>query len=214
MAIAQHPIRHGVELRRHHQGNPGFEDQSRQGAAKLRRGDADDGQLLAIHADSGADHAGVGAETPLPEAVADDGNRIAALLIAVLLGREESAGSGFYSQHGKIVSRYEFAPDPLGMVFVADAQGIGFGDGEAGEQFQMVAVILVVGIGASHELAVGRLALKGQELAAVGDARDGAQQYGVDPTENGGAGRYADRQGEHGDQGEARVLERHTEAEA
>ena len=172
------------------------------------------GQLLAVDPYRAANHAGVGAETPLPEAVADDGNRIAALLIAVLLGREEPAGRRLYAQYGKIVSRYEFAPDALRMVLVADAQRIGLGDGETGQKFQMVAVILVVGIRAPHELAVGRLTLKGQQLVAVADARDRPQQHRVDPTENGGACRDADRQREHGDQGEARVLERHPEAEA
>src|SRR6185369_8150983 len=113
MAIAEHPIRHGVELRRHHEGNPGLEGQPGQGAAKLGRGYADDGQLLAVDPYPAADHAGVGAEAPLPQAVADDGYGIAALLVAEFLGREESAGGRLYAQYGKIVSRYEFAPDAL-----------------------------------------------------------------------------------------------------
>src|ERR1035441_240215 len=117
MAVAQHPLRHGVELWRHHQGNPDLERQTWQGAAKLRRCHADNGKLLPVDANCAADRTRGGAETPFPKAVADHGHRIAALLVAVLFGREEPAKGRLDPQHGKIVSRHQFAPNALRMVF-------------------------------------------------------------------------------------------------
>ena len=213
VAVPQHPVRHGVELRRHHQRNPGFERQPRHAAAKLRRSHADHRQLLPVHAQCAADRARVAAESPLPKAVADHGHRIAALLIAVLLGREEPSGGWLHAQHGKVVSGYQFAPDPFGTILIADTQRIGLCHGEPGQQFQVVPVILVIGIRTGHELAVGRQALQRQQLVPVRDPWNRPHQHHVDPTENRRAGRDAYRQRQHRDQREARALEKHPESE-
>jgi hypothetical protein len=151
-------------------------------------------------------------EPSFPEALADHGHRVSALLVAVLFGGEEPAEDWPDAEHGEVIPGDQLAADALGMLVVAEAHRFRPRYGQAGEQLQVVAVIAVVGVGDGQVVAVGRDALERYQLIAVGDAGDGVHQRGVDPTEHGGVGGDADGQREHRDQGEAGASPGHAKA--
>jgi hypothetical protein len=72
---------------------------------------------LAVEQEVAADDAGVLAEAPLPEAVADDGDTAAAG--RVLRGREAAARGGADAEEREEVGRHAEGGQPLGLAAVA-----------------------------------------------------------------------------------------------
>jgi hypothetical protein len=76
IAIVQFAVASRLRLRLHHHRHVDIVDGAAESAGELRRRDPDDGVRLSIQADGLAEGGGIAAESPAPQSVTDDGNRI------------------------------------------------------------------------------------------------------------------------------------------
>ena len=77
---------------------------------------------MSVEQDVLSDDARVGAETTIPETVAEYDNRIASGHL-IFLGEKAAPEGGFDADHVKVVRACQLAPDPLGLAASADAGG-------------------------------------------------------------------------------------------
>ena len=127
---------------------------------------------------------------------------------------EDAAENRPHPQHGEEIPGHQLPGDALGMLVLAEAHLQRSRHSQAGQQLQVVAVIAVVGVGDGQVVAVGSDVFEHHQFIAVGDARNGVHQHGVDPTEHGGVGGNADGQREHRDEREAGASPGHAKAVA
>ena len=128
---------------------------------------------------------GSAAEPGLPHAIADDGNRGAAFLVAYLFGQKPAAQHGLDLQQIEVVCRDEFRPGARRFSVGPDAQRRESPEGHSGDQLQIVPVIEVVENGGVDQiLPGGGHGLNEGECLRIADAREGVQQDGIDPTEH------------------------------
>src|SRR5439155_24835856 len=99
------PVFDGVPVGEGHERHPADGGSSGRLANKARRRNADDRAAAAPDEDRPAEDAGIAAELPLPETVADNdhrSHRFAALRIAVFFVSEDPPANRLHTEHGKV----------------------------------------------------------------------------------------------------------------
>src|SRR5262249_6920005 len=104
------PLGRHHRLERHR--NPEIESEADQRADKSRRRDADDRDLDMVERHTASDNARIAAETPLPEAMANDGDRGG---FPLFLGTQGAPQRRAHPERVEIISRYHQAPDRLAL---------------------------------------------------------------------------------------------------
>ncbi len=119
-----------------------------------------------------------------------------------------------HAEHVEVIGSGQSPINALGLVGAGKGHEIVVVGKEAGEALRMVTEIQVIKI---RERGSGVLAPFSphhrDQIAGVGDSRNGVEQSGVDPTEDGAVGANAERQRQYGDGGEAGILRQHAQAE-
>jgi hypothetical protein len=150
-----------------------------------------------------AEHAGIGAVEPAPEAVAD--HRAFVETGAPIGPRERAAERGADAEHLEVAGAHAEGFDALGFLAAREVGVDRPGHGHVGEHAR--ALLQVFELGRGHpdvgEIEAGQVVLHGHELlrARVGER---AQEHGVHDREERGVGADSDAEGEDGDGGEAR----------
>src|SRR5262245_21587082 len=99
-----------LQLQRH--WDPKVESESDQRADKPRRRDADDRDLDLIERHTASDDGRVAPEAPLPETVADDGDRRG---VPLVIGPQPAPKSSAHTEHVEVIARHHQAPDRLAL---------------------------------------------------------------------------------------------------
>src|SRR5215469_18384043 len=100
MAVAEHPEGHAIERRLCHVRDPYIEGHRGNGAVELRRGLADDGELMLVDADGLAHDGWVRGEVRAPIPVTEDGNRRFAGSVGNFHRLKEAAHFGLNAKDG------------------------------------------------------------------------------------------------------------------
>ena len=198
----------------HDDRDPDVVDHAGRRAAKAAGRHADDRQRVTVHANGLAQHVPVAAELGLPHAIAEDGDRGAAVLGAPFLGQERAAQHRLDLQEIEVVRRHELRPGARGLPVGAEAQRREAAEGDARDQLQVVAVIAVVEIGRVDQKLAGRChRLDEGEAPGIADAGERVQQDAVDPAEHRRVDGDAQAERQHGDRGEPGAAAQDPESE-
>ena len=222
---AEAPVRFKIlELTGKHIVAHGDGDPEQVGAAEghdafeARRRHPNDGVRCAIQGDGLADELVIGTELARPQAVAQNHFRVAADFL-VPVGNKGATAIGLDAEDIEEVTAHERGVQLLRLGLTAPIQRDGKGDGrQAGENVVLVAVVLVIGERSAGELEVGigveRYGVAREKLRQTRRFldRQRVEEDRVDNRENGGVGPDAQRQREHGHEGEAGALLEHAQA--
>jgi hypothetical protein len=153
-------------------------------------------------------------EIVLPAGVADHDDGIAAGNLA-FLGQKTTAERGLDAQSLEVILA---GKDPkahlgLGGSRSGDAVGTNLAGDHAVKRVGFVAQVAVVGIGDAAERIVWRVGIDGDDGSGFEDGQR-AEQDGVGETEDAAIGADTQREGEDGNEGEARILEKNACSEA
>src|SRR5215469_1666072 len=114
---------------------------------ELLRSDAGHGQLVAVHADSSANHARLAPEQALPKLIADHCYRKGARFIAIFRRQERASGCGLHAQYSEVVARDVFSEHPARVVDRAYAKRVEERGGQTGNGLETVTIIAVIAVG-------------------------------------------------------------------
>ncbi len=110
------------------------------------RGDADDGEGMAVELNRFAEDAGTASKALLPILVAKNDQRILARYPA-FVGSKGAPARGFQTEHGEVVAGDQFRPSAFRAAFDAEVQGTrGIGD-QVGKNGFELAIVLEIGVG-------------------------------------------------------------------
>ncbi len=147
-----------------------------------------------------------------PVAVADDHDGVGVLRVVAFRPGKETAGFGLYAEHVEEIAGNHFAPNLRGVGSLAHGKYIAVAGGDEVEQFEVVAEIAEIQEGSGDGLAVRGHVFDGDDALGLRGTRQGIQQHGAHPTEDGGAGADADAYGQNGYRGEGRISREGAEA--
>ena len=177
------------------------------------RGHADEGEVMPVEFDSGADDTGIAGKAPLPEPEAHHRERIR-VPVALVGRRDQPASRRRDAEHVEVVAGHQLTLHALGLVSGAQVEGVHRRDRQAGHHRIPGAIVQVVGIrGVAQIVLVRVLPADVHQAVGLGDAGERPQQQRVHEAEDRRVRADPERQRRDGDQRERRVLEQHAESE-
>ena len=165
------------------------------------REDADDGGVFAVDAEGAAEDLRVGCKAARPHPVGEDDDTVAAGL--VFIGRKETAVQGDDAEEVEEVGAEIDGVDlDCGLVRLGEGERVVGVEADLREGGEGGADIDGVGRSEGVGVGLGRGAEDADEPIAL-RVREGSEEQDVGEAEGGGAQADAEREGKHGDAGEA-----------
>ena len=169
----------------HPQGNPHVRTQTGLASLKIRRSDSDYRVQVPVDLNRPADDGSVGTEARAPHVLADYSHRRSSAPL-FFRRQETTTEDGAHTEHVEVISRGQSPINALRLVGAGKGHEVVVVRQEAGEALIMVTEIRVIKI---RERGSGVFTTFSphdrDKVAGVGDSRNGVEQRGVDPTEDG-----------------------------
>ena len=200
-------------LRLHHHRHKIFGGDADDRAVESARSYADHCEWVLVDLDGFADHFWIGAKSPAPQAVAQDYVRIRVGSVCVV-GVKRPAARRFHPEQIEIVLGDDQAPVALRLLFLFEFQ-IRADELEAdhpGKNMVVIAVVFVIGIRACVVGTVGHHGFNVDELLGILDERERMKKDGFEPAVNCRVAADAEREREHCDSCESRILREHPDS--
>ena len=178
---------------------------------EVGRHDADHREAAVVERHLLIEDAGVAAEAPLPERVAEHGDRLRARLVFVI--GEEAAPQGIDAQRLEQLSRHHAAGQPLGLARARQVVALAAVDADVLEDLVLRPPVLVVRVSDGHLINLRARLPQVDEPLGFGVGQR-LEQHRIDDAEDGRRRADAERQRQHRDEGEAGVPEQHARAVA
>lgn len=201
----------GHDRRLQPHGYPEIEAQSRLAALEPWWRNPDDRHRLAVDRNPPPQH-GVGRGKPRhPVVIAEDHHRLGAAI--VIRGLQHPAAEGANAEHVEEVAGHELAPRPFRFAIDHDADGQIAAAGNAVKCPRLVTDISVVGKREARQRRAAKHQRRLDQPFGPRGSRQRVQQDRVDPAEDGGVGTDPDRQHQHRNRRERRLLPQHPNGE-
>src|SRR5215470_5331001 len=119
--VLEYVFRHpGNGLRLHSQREPKIDLGAGHHAIKISGRDTDNGKVVTVEVDFPSEHAGISAESPMPETIAQYSDRLCAKL-SVIFRQNEATERRLHPEHRKVITCNQVTPDPISRA-IAEAQ--------------------------------------------------------------------------------------------
>src|SRR5215510_5269193 len=145
--VLEYVFRHpGNGLRLHSQREPKIDRGAGHHAIKISGSDTNNDEVMTVEVDFPSDHVGISAESPLPETIAQHGDRLCAKL-SVIFRQNEATQCRLHTERRKVIACDQVAPDPapdpVGCA-IAEAQRRYDMRREAGKRLVTVTIVEII----------------------------------------------------------------------
>src|SRR5262249_26375948 len=148
--------------------------------------DTNDGEVMTVEVDFPSDHAGISAESPLPETIAQHGDRLCACL-PIIFRQNEPTQRRLHTERRKVIACDQVAPDPapdpVGCA-IAEAQRRYDMRSKAGKRLITVTIVEIIRIAKIEVDTVMLHSFKENKLVRVLNARYRPQERRIDQAED------------------------------
>src|SRR5262245_38649090 len=164
--VLEYVFRHpGNGQRLHSQWEPKIDRRAGHHAIKISSRDTNNGEVMTVEVDFPSDHAGISAESPLPETIAQHCDRLCAWL-PIIFRQNEATERRPHTERRKVIACDQIAPDPVGRA-IADAQRRYDMRREAGKRLITVTIVEIIRVAKIEVDTVMLHSFKENELVRV-----------------------------------------------